>query len=91
MEVEIGKITHYYNHLKVAVFKPTRSLKLGDEIHIHGHTTDFMQRVASMEVDHHTVDWVKPGDDVAIQVIQPVHEHDAVYQVVEESHEPYFA
>jgi hypothetical protein len=91
MEVEIGRVTHYYNHLNVAVLKLTDSLKLGDKIHILGHTTDFMQRVASMEINHHTVVWVQSGDAVAIKVIGPVHEHDAVYRVVEESFEPYFA
>ena len=89
MEVETGRITHYYNHLHVAVMRLNEPLKLGDKIHILGHTTDFTQRVASMEVNHHTVDWVKPGDDVAIKVIEPVHEHDAVYRVIEESFEPY--
>jgi hypothetical protein len=91
MEVEIGRVTHYYNHLNVAVIKLTDSLKLGDKIHILGHTADFEQRVASMEVNHHTVVWVKPGDDVAIKVIEPVHEHDAVYRIVEEALEPHFA
>jgi len=91
MEVEIGRIIHYYNHLNVATLRLNNDLKLGDMIHIFGHTTDFMQRVASMEVNYHTVVWVKPGDDVAIKVIKPVHEHDAVYRVLEETFEPYFA
>lgn len=91
MEVEIGKVTHYYNHLSVAVLKLNDSLKLGDMIHILGHSTDFTQRVGSMEVDHHTVVWVKPGDDVAVKVVEPVREHDVVYRVVEEVGEPHLA
>jgi translation elongation factor EF-1alpha len=91
MEVEIGRITHYYNHLNVAVMQLKGTLKLGDKIHILGHMSDFTQRVASIEVDHHPVDWVKPGDHVAIKVIEPVHEHDMVFRVVEESMEPHFA
>jgi len=91
MEVEIGRITHYYNHLNVAVLKLNNSLKLGDLIHILGHSTDFTQRVTSMEVDHHTVVWVKPGDDVAVKVVEPVREHDVVYHVVEEATEPHLA
>jgi len=91
MEVEIGRITHYYDHLNVAVMRLTDSLKLGDKIHIRGRTADFTQRVASMEVNHHTVVWVKPGDNVAIKVIEPVHEHDSVYRVVEELFELDFA
>lgn len=88
MEVEIGRITHYYNHLNVAVMRLNDSLKLGDKIHILGHLTDFTQRVASMEVNHHMVVWVTPGDDVAIKVIEPVRVHDTVYRVFEEAFEP---
>lgn len=91
MEVEIGRITHYYNHLNVAVLRLNETLKLGDKIHILGHSTDFTQRVASMELNHHTVVWVKSGDDVAFKVIAPVHEHDVVYRIIEESFEPDYA
>lgn len=85
MEVQIGKVTHYYNHLSVAVLSLTDNLKLGDKIHIVGHTTDLVERVGSMEVNHHPVEWVKPGEDVAIKVVEPVHEHDKVYRIVEEA------
>jgi len=88
MELEIGKVIHYYNHLSVAVLTLEEGLKLGDKIHIFGHATDFTQRVTSMEVDHHTVLWVKPGDNMAIKVIQPVHVNDIVFRIVEEEMEP---
>jgi translation elongation factor EF-1alpha len=88
MEVEIGRVVHYYDHLSVAVLSLAESLKLGDRIHIVGHSTDFTQRITSMEVEHHSILWVKPGDNVAVKVIQPVHEHDIVYRVVEEKLEP---
>jgi hypothetical protein len=85
MEVEIGRVTHFYDHICVAVLRLNENLKLGDKIHILGHTTDFTQRVHSIEVEHHPVVWVKPGDDVAIKVVEPVRVHDVVYRVVEES------
>lgn len=88
MELEIGKVIHYYSHLSVAVLTLEEGLKLGDKIHIFGHATDFTQRVTSMEVDHHTVLWVKPGDNMAIKVIQPVHVNDIVFRIVEEEMEP---
>jgi len=91
MEVEIGRITHYYNHLNVAVLRLTDSLKLGDKIHILGHVTDLTERVTSMQVNHHVVMWVKPGEDVAVTVAEPVREHDMVYRVVEEVLTPHFA
>jgi putative protease len=89
MEVEIGKVKHYYNHLNVAVLNLTDSVKLGDEIHVLGHTTDFTQRVFSMQVDHHDVLWVRPGEDVALGVVEPVREHDVVYRVIEGIFEPH--
>ena len=85
MEIEIGKVKHYFNHLNVAVLSLVDTLKLGDKMHILGHTTDLIERVASMEVDHHPVEWVQAGDDVAIKVNQPVHEHDIVYLIGEEA------
>lgn len=89
MEVEIGKITHYYSHLSVAVLELTDSLKLGDSIHILGHTTDFMQRVSSMEVNHHFMLCVEPGDNVALKVVEPVRVNDIIYRVPEEEFEPH--
>jgi putative protease len=88
MEIEIGRVAHYFNHLNVAVITLTGSMKLGDKIHILGHVTDFEERVASMQVNHRTVLWVKPGDNVAIKVNAPVREHDLVLRVVEEVFEP---
>jgi putative protease len=91
MEVEIGRVSHFYGHLCVAVLQLNENLKLGDKIHILGHTTDFTQRITSIEVEHHPVVWVKPGDQVAIKVIGPVRDHDIVYRVVEEVPEPHLA
>ena len=90
MEIEIGRVTHYYNHLNVAVLSLKNSLKLGDKIHILGHVTDLTQRVGSMEVEHHTVVRVNSGDDVAVKVAESVREHDLVYKVMEETPEPLF-
>jgi hypothetical protein len=88
MEVEIGRVTHYFNHLNVAVLLLSDGLKSGDMIHILGHVTDLTQKVGSMEVEHHTVTSVKPGADVAIKVTEPVREHDTVYRVIEETPPP---
>ncbi len=88
MEVDVGTVTHYYGHLSVAVLELTGELKLGDKIHITGHATNLIQRITSMEVDHHSVLWIKPGDHAAVKVVQPVHVHDRVYRVVEEEFEP---
>lgn len=89
MKVEIGRVTHYYNHLNVAVLKLTEGLKVGDLIHILGHSTDFMQKVTSLQVEHLNVVEVNPGEDVALKVIEQVREHDVIYRVTDEDFEPY--
>ena len=51
-EMQVGKITHYFPKIGVAVVEVTAgSIKAGDEIHIKGHTTDFRQKVASIQIE----------------------------------------
>lgn len=83
MEKQIGKITHFYNQIGVAVLALDEGLKTGDVVHIVGHTTDLIQRVESMEVDHHKVEAVGPGADVALAVVGRVRPGDAIYKVEE--------
>ena len=84
MEVQVGKITHFYNHINVAVLDLTGELKVGDIIHILGHITDFEQRVASLEIEHKKVQSVSAGMDVALQVEEPVRNGDCVFRIVED-------
>ena len=77
----IGVVTHYFSHLSVAVVKLERGrLHVGDTIHFKGHTTDFSQRVASLQVDHQTVNEVGPDDDFGLQVSEHAREGDIVYK-----------
>lgn len=79
----IGIVTHYYGHLSVAVVKldPGTVLRVGDNIHIRGHTSDFGQRVESLQVGHAQVDEVGPNDDFGLKVVAHAREHDIVYRV----------
>jgi putative protease len=78
----IGIVTHYFNHLSVAVVKvESGSLRVGDNIHFRGHTTDFGQRVESLQVNHAPVASVEPEDDFGQKVREHVREHDVVYKV----------
>jgi hypothetical protein len=71
-EQRIGVVTHYYNHLSVATMRlePGTTLHVGDIVHIHGHTTDFSQKVESLEVDRAPVSEVGPNDDFGLKVIE---------------------
>jgi hypothetical protein len=62
-----GTVTHYFSHLSVAAVQLTAPLALGERIHIRGHTTDLVQDVASMEVEHRKVEHAGPGDGVALR------------------------
>lgn len=75
----IGSVTHWYGHLSVAGVKLSAPLAVGDRIHVKGHTTDLVETIRSMEIDHHKVDRARPGDDVAVEVDGHVHEHDLIF------------
>jgi putative protease len=76
----IGRITHWYAHLSVAAIRLTAPLAVGDRVHIKGHTTDLVETVGSMEVDHRRVERAGPGDDVALAVEGHVREHDLIFR-----------
>jgi putative protease len=77
----IGTVVHYYGGIGVAGVVLSGKLKVGDTIHVKGHTTDFTSTVESMEVDHTMVKKAKKGDDVGIKVSDRAREHDEVYRV----------
>lgn len=83
IEQEVGKISHYYDKAGVGIIELTDVLKVGDTIHIKGHTTDFTQQVASLQIEHQNIEEAKAGDSVGIKVDQLVREHDLVYKVSE--------
>jgi len=82
-EQRIGVVTHYYSHLSVVAMQlePGTTLRVGDVIHIRGHTTDFTQKVESLEVNHAPVTEVGTNDDFGLKVVEHAREHDIVYKV----------
>jgi putative protease len=85
MEEEIGKITHYFSKINVGIIELSKgTLQVGDTIHIKGHTSDFYQKIESMQVEHDRVDKVKKGEQVGIKVENSVRENDVVFKVTEE-------
>ena len=85
MEEEIGKITHYFSKINVGVVEISKGeLRVGDTIHIKGHTTDFYQKVQSLQVEHSPVDSIGAGESAGLKVENPVRENDLVLKVTEE-------
>jgi translation initiation factor IF-2 len=82
MDIQIGKITHYYDKLGVAVVEVTsQSLKIGDTVKISGHDKEFTQEVASLQIEHEKVDKVVKGDSCGMKVDAPVKVGDVLYLV----------
>jgi len=81
-EERVGFVTHYYGHLSVAAIRlESGSLRVGDTIRILGHTSDFRQRVDSMQIEHQPVTEASKRQEIGIKVTQHARENDDVYKV----------
>lgn len=84
MEEELGRVSHYFSKIGVAAIELTHgTLSVGDTIHVKGHTSDFTQKVDSMQLDGKDVTQATVGQSVGFKVREHAREHDAVYKVVE--------
>ena len=80
-EEKVGVVKDYFAKISVAGIDVTGKLKVGDTIHIKGHTTDFEQVVESMQIEHEQVEEAKPGDAVGIRVNERCRGGDTVFKV----------
>lgn len=77
---EVGKVTHYFNKIGVAVIEVADSLKVGDEIHFRGATSNFSQKIDSMQIDHAPVEEANKGQSIGMKVKEHVRENDKVFK-----------
>lgn len=84
MKKLIGKVTHYYSNIGVAVVELEGDLKEGEKISIEGATTNIQQTAESMQLEHETVQVAKKGDAVGLKVAERVRPGDKCYLVEEE-------
>jgi translation elongation factor EF-1alpha len=82
-EEVIGKVSDFFARPVVAGIELTGTLKLGDRIHIKGHTTDIELTVDSMEINNVKVTEANPGDSVGVKVSERVRRGDIVYKVTD--------
>lgn len=83
-EIKVGRVTHYYTHLGVAAIDILDgTIKVGDTIHIKGHTTDMTQKLESIEIEHKHVEEASAGQTIGLKVKEHVRVNDLVYKVVE--------
>ena len=79
----IGKVSDFFAHPVVAGIELTASLKVGDKIHIKGHTTDLELVIDSMQINNVDVSQAKAGDSIGVKVSERVRRGDAVYKVTD--------
>jgi len=77
----VGRVTHYYNRIGVAVVEVTSTIRVGDTIRIRGGIRDFEQTVDSMEIEHQNVEVATKGQSIGLKVVEKVRENDQVYKV----------
>jgi selenocysteine-specific translation elongation factor len=82
-EVVIGKVTDFFARPVVAGVELSGTLKIGDQIHIKGATTDMELAVESMQINRVDITEGKSGDLVGIKVPERVRRGDVVYKVTE--------
>lgn len=78
-EKPVGFVTHFFPKIKVGIIKFKKVVKAGDEVHIKGATTDFKQKIDSMQYDHKEIIKAAPGKQVGVKVKKRVREGDMVF------------
>jgi len=79
---EVGKVTHYFTRIGVAVIELTDKLSVGDKILIKGSTTNIEQTIESMQIEHENVKTAQRGQSIGLKVNDRVREEDRVYKIV---------
>lgn len=79
--VKAGKVIHFYNHIKVAILKLSLPLSIGQKLEFKGATTDFVQEVKSMQIDHEAIKKAAKGKIIGLKVSKRVREGDLAYLV----------
>jgi translation elongation factor EF-1alpha len=80
-EKAVGTVSDFFAHVVVAGIDLTGTLKVGDKIHVKGHTTDIEMDVTSMQIDNESVTKANKGKSVGIKVPERVRPGDIVYKV----------
>jgi putative protease len=82
-KVPVGKVTHFFTHISVAVIELSDTLNAGDTISFEGASTNFQQKVDSMQIEKQTIPIAKKGQAIGIKTNDRVREGDAVYKIIE--------
>lgn len=79
---QIGRVTHYYDKISVAVINLSSKLKVGETVKFSHHDEDeFTQTVSSMQKDHQVIEKAGKGEEIAVKTDKKVKSGDKVYLV----------
>jgi hypothetical protein len=77
--IEVGKVTHFFSQVRAgAVVVEKNEILIGDELYFKGYTTNFKQRVQSLQINRVPVNKGLPGDEVGILMKARVRQGDQV-------------
>lgn len=76
----IGRVTHWFGKINVAVIKLLAPFKVGDYIHIKGAHADFVQHIDSMQINHKFVEKARKGVEIGLRLKQKVREGYQVFK-----------
>ena len=79
--IEVGRVTHFYPKISVAIVELKAPLNVGDKILIRGATTNFEQTVESMQIEHRNIEKAEAGQIIGLKVKERVRENDKVYRI----------
>ena len=84
-EIEVGRVADFFKQISVVAIEITaEGISVGDTLHFKGHTTDFIQKIDSMQIEHESVEKADVGSSIGIKVREKVRTHDHVYKIIED-------
>ena len=78
--VQVGRITHFFSKISVAVVELTAPLVVGERILVKGPSTDFEQVVESMQIEHKSIPRAEAGQSIGLKTTEHAREKDVVYK-----------
>ena len=81
IETLVGKVTHFFDKISVAVIELSVPIKVGDKLKFKYGKYEFEQVLDSMQIDHAEITSAKKGQAIGMKTAQSVHEGAEVFKV----------
>lgn len=78
---EVGRVSHFFGRINVAVIEVSGTISVGDRIAIKGPTTDIEQTIDSMEIEHAKVKQATKGQSIGMKINGHARENDTIYKI----------